>query len=395
MTPRILVVEDEGVVALSIEAALRGYGYTVATAGSGDEALREAAAQRPNLAVMDIRLAGEPDGVEVARRLQDRFGVPSLFLTASVDDQTVARARESKPLGFIAKPFEQKALHAAIEMALQLAQAEPESAKPCWMRAMLEAIPEAVAACMPDYRVVAANAKFLELIERPAGDVPGRTLPELAGVDKAEWDRQVEEHPGGDGQTFRVRARLPGGPRLLEGRSEPVIEEGAASGKLFRFRRAPVDVALPAASIGLPGVAELRDLLRRMARQERPGVLGVFVLDRFHLLRRRFGEAIARDLLTLYSVHVSRSLGEADLLFQWSNPALVALFSDGRDFDRTRKLIAGIASARLEHIVRQELRQAMVFVSAAWEAVRIGADPAAAEHAVRTFVDERTAVDAD
>ena len=395
MTPRILVVEDEGVVALSIEAALRGYGYTVATAGSGEEALREAAAERPHLALMDIRLAGEPDGVEVARRLQERFGVPSLFLTAYADDQTVARARESKPLGFIVKPFEQKGLHAAIEMALQLAQASPGLPQPGWMRAMLDAIPEAVVACTPDHRVVAANAKFLELIERPAGEVPGKTLAELTGIDKAEWERQVEEHPAGDVRGFRVRAKLPGGPRLLEGRSEPLTGDGTAPGKLFRFRRAPVAVSLPAAGIGLPGVADLKDLLQRMARQERHGVLGVFVLDRFHLLRRRFGEGIVRDLLTLYSVHVSRSLGDADLLFQWSDTALVALFSDGRDFDRTRMVIAGIASARLEHFVRQELRQAMVFVSAAWEAVRIGADAGAAEHAVRAFVDERTAVDAD
>jgi two-component system, response regulator PdtaR len=116
---RILVVEDERVVALDIQNSLTDLGFTVTgVAGTGVEALALAEADRPDLVLMDIRLAGQLDGIVVARQLRDRWNVPVVYLTAHSDEDVVQRAKVTEPLGYIVKPFDDRALYTAVETAL-------------------------------------------------------------------------------------------------------------------------------------------------------------------------------------------------------------------------------------------------------------------------------------
>ncbi len=116
---KILVVEDERIVALDIQGQLENLGYTIAAAvSSGEEAVRKAAELRPDLALMDIRLRGVMDGVETAEQLRQRFDVPVIYLTAHADDHTLDRAKVTEPFGYLLKPFEERELHSAIQMAL-------------------------------------------------------------------------------------------------------------------------------------------------------------------------------------------------------------------------------------------------------------------------------------
>lgn len=114
---RILVVEDEFLSALSIEAALLDAGYEVAAlVATGEEAVRHGP-EDCDLALMDIRLAGEMDGVEAAIRLR-AAGVPSIFSTAYSGPAIVERARAARPLGWLVKPISDAQLLSAVRKAL-------------------------------------------------------------------------------------------------------------------------------------------------------------------------------------------------------------------------------------------------------------------------------------
>jgi CheY-like chemotaxis protein len=94
-----LIVEDESISTEDLEEVLKDLGYQVsAEVSSGEEALREAERNRPDLVLMDIRIKGEMDGTEAARLLRDRFDVPVVYLTAHADRDTFDRAKRSRPI---------------------------------------------------------------------------------------------------------------------------------------------------------------------------------------------------------------------------------------------------------------------------------------------------------
>lgn len=125
--PRILVVDDERVVSLDIQDALARLGYAVAgQAATGEQALALAASERPDLVIMDIRLSGDMDGAEAAIRMTADHGVPVIFLTAYSDEETMRRALAAAPFGYLLKPFDDRELRNAIELALAKHAAEAE-----------------------------------------------------------------------------------------------------------------------------------------------------------------------------------------------------------------------------------------------------------------------------
>lgn len=116
---RILVVEDESVVAKDLSLRLRDLGYDVTgMAHTGDEALKEVEETKPDLILMDIMLKGDIDGIETAALVKERFDIPVIYLTAYSDDETIERAKITGPFGYILKPFEERELRSNIEIAL-------------------------------------------------------------------------------------------------------------------------------------------------------------------------------------------------------------------------------------------------------------------------------------
>jgi PAS domain S-box-containing protein len=116
---QILVVEDEGTIATTIQDLLESFGYAVpAIVCSGEEAVQKVVETQPDLVLMDIRLEGSMDGVEAAEKIRSEFNIPVVYLTAYMDDTTVQRAMITEPFGFIPKPFEPRELHIAVELAL-------------------------------------------------------------------------------------------------------------------------------------------------------------------------------------------------------------------------------------------------------------------------------------
>src|SRR5262245_44800563 len=116
---RVMIVEDERITAEDIHDILSHLGYTVtAVVSAGEEAIREAERTKPDLVMMDIRIKGEMDGIEAAREIRERFGIPAIYLTAHADRETLDRAKLAEPLGYLIKPFQEAELLASIEMAL-------------------------------------------------------------------------------------------------------------------------------------------------------------------------------------------------------------------------------------------------------------------------------------
>jgi len=119
MEGKILIVEDESIVALDLRQKLEQFGLeVVGQAASADEALTMVEGAQPDLALMDINIQGSIDGIQTARMLRDPYGVAAVFLTSYSDDATVERATRESPYGYLLKPFNARELKATLQVAL-------------------------------------------------------------------------------------------------------------------------------------------------------------------------------------------------------------------------------------------------------------------------------------
>jgi two-component system, cell cycle sensor histidine kinase and response regulator CckA len=122
---RLLIVEDEAIVAMDLQQRLERLGHqVVGTAATGEAAIRRAGETRPDVTLMDIRLKGEMDGVAAAAEIDRRFDTPVVFLTAHSDTATVQRATGAEPFGYLVKPVDDRELEIAIAVAKYRHQAE-------------------------------------------------------------------------------------------------------------------------------------------------------------------------------------------------------------------------------------------------------------------------------
>jgi len=172
---RILIVEDERVVANALARNLEGLGYQVVSAvASGEEALTKAEETRPDLVLMDIRLEGEMDGIEAAGLITSRFDIPVIFVTAYADRSVLAKAKITEPYGYLIKPLSKRELHSAVEIALykhQMARKLRESEEK--HRELAEFLPQMIYEIDPDGKFTFANRSGLEATGYTADDMAG------------------------------------------------------------------------------------------------------------------------------------------------------------------------------------------------------------------------------
>ena len=117
---KVLIVEDERVVALHLKQQLLRLGYQVpAIATSGDQALKQIGDHQPDAILIDIHLEGDVDGIETSARIPVELQIPVIYLTAYSEEPTLERARQTKPYGYLVKPFSEQELHATVQMALE------------------------------------------------------------------------------------------------------------------------------------------------------------------------------------------------------------------------------------------------------------------------------------
>jgi len=192
---RIMVVEDESIVAEDIKASLENMGYTVpAVCSTGAEAIRKADELRPDLVLMDIMLREKMNGITAAGQIRSLFNVPVIYLTAYVDDNTLERAKLTEPFGYITKPFEDRELKGAIEIALYKSRMErklKESRE--WFLVTLRSIGDAVIATDTESRVIFMNPVAEELTGWKEGEAMGRWyVEEVFNIVNEATEEKVE-----------------------------------------------------------------------------------------------------------------------------------------------------------------------------------------------------------
>lgn len=119
MSANILIVEDESLVAMEVSSALKKEGYTiVGTVGSAEEVFKSFGSNIPDLILMDINIDGTMNGIELSRRIKKTYNIPIIFLTAYNDKETIDRAIQTSPAGYLIKPFKRQELYAVVSLAM-------------------------------------------------------------------------------------------------------------------------------------------------------------------------------------------------------------------------------------------------------------------------------------
>ena len=175
----VLIVEDELIVAHSLQARLERHGYRViALARSGDDAIAAVSRERPDLILMDIMIAGDVDGIAVAERIRAEHDVPVIFLTAYSDDETLARAKITEPFGYIIKPFETRELINNIEIAVYRKRITDQlAASEARFRGLFENAVIGLILSGPDGEVIDTNRAMMSMVGSPSRRPAERVTP--------------------------------------------------------------------------------------------------------------------------------------------------------------------------------------------------------------------------
>jgi two-component system cell cycle sensor histidine kinase/response regulator CckA len=179
--PVVLVVEDEALIADDIQRTLVGLGYDVPlTVATGREAIDAATRLQPALVLMDINLYGPMDGIEAATQIRAEYSIPVVYLTSHSDDATLARAMATAPSGYLLKPFEDRELRTAIEVALHKHALESRLAeRERWFSTTLQSIGDAVIATDRNETITFMNGVAETLTNWRDGAALGKRLDEV------------------------------------------------------------------------------------------------------------------------------------------------------------------------------------------------------------------------
>ena len=244
---RILVVEDEAVVAKDLQQRLRKLGYEVpVTVSTGEAAVREATELQPHLVLMDVRLKGEMDGIEAASRIHESSDIPIIFLTAYADANTVDRAKVIEPFGYILKPFAERELHTAIQVGIYKHQIEANLRRSeRWLGATLRSISDAVIALDSRAEIVFMNSVAENLTGCPQIEAEGRKARDVFRTTGRGLDAMISDAhgtPGGGAEHALVDETAilisrDGRQLNIEGRAAPIRDEkGNITGTVLVFR---------------------------------------------------------------------------------------------------------------------------------------------------------------
>lgn len=238
---RIIVVEDEVIIATDLRMTLISMGYEVlATVGTGEEAIKKTAELQPDLVLMDIVLKGHIDGIKAARHVMSQYNIPVVFLTSHTDSATFKRAKETGPFGYIVKPYDEKDMRATVEMALYKHRMESDlKRRERWLAVTLKSIGDAVivtnfqgfidylnptAETLTGYPLTYAMGRHLDAVCCFHDEVSGLPMPSpMQAVPEAD-EALCLKRPDGSNRSIELKA-------------SPILEDdGSVTGMVLVFR---------------------------------------------------------------------------------------------------------------------------------------------------------------
>jgi PAS domain S-box-containing protein len=237
----IVIVEDEGLIAVDLQGRLERAGYRVpAVAGTASEALEVIRAKSPDLILMDIRLRGNADGIQVAEQVRRDFDIPVVYLTAYEDSKTLERASQTHAFGYIKKPIDSASLQGSIEIAISKHRHERLLREQRdWFSANFAAMPDAVLVADSAARISHINPVAEELFGCKVEEALGRCLYHVLRIKYRNGDPVEDLVPvamlqgaavalpddiwleGGRGRRYDIEGTL--APRWREGRADGVV----------------------------------------------------------------------------------------------------------------------------------------------------------------------------
>ncbi len=191
---RVLVVEDEAIIAEDLKVGLVEMGYeVVGVAATAQQAIKQADEKDPDLVLMDVVLQEKMDGIEAANRIRAKRSIPVIYLTAYSDDAVLERAKVTEPFGYLIKPIRSRDLHTTIEMALfknEMAKRLKESQE--WFSVTLRSIADAVVATNKDGYVQFMNPVAEALTGWREKQAVGKALREVLQISDAATGKKIQ-----------------------------------------------------------------------------------------------------------------------------------------------------------------------------------------------------------
>ena len=193
---KIMVVEDEAVIAIRLQERLTAMGYhVVGISYSAEEAMKQARRLRPDLVLMDIMIPGKMDGVVVAKWVKAELDIPVIFLTAFSEDKIIERAKQAKPYGYIVKPFQDRELKASVEIALYKKETEKAlKEREENFRTLAENANDGILIAVEEGEYVYANQRAAEITGYGVFELLKTTIQDIVHPDDFEKIEETYRH---------------------------------------------------------------------------------------------------------------------------------------------------------------------------------------------------------
>ncbi|MEM1308525.1 MAG: EAL domain-containing protein [Cyanobacteria bacterium P01_H01_bin.153] len=372
---KILVVEDEIVIAMDLQATLMELGYDVPEiVTSGEEAIETALEMRPDLVLMDINLSQALDGIDAAQQITQQLDIPVIYLTAYADDETLQRAQHTKPFGYLLKPFDLRELKANVEIAFHKHQVDRRlKQNQQWLLGVLNSISEGVAATDADGLIKFLNPVAETLTGWSEAEAIGKTPEEvLRLIDELTQDlienpvvqalRQCTEVKSTSDVllTSKTGEAIPVMPSAAPIQSSGSAPDGAVM--VFRdmseqrYMQQLLEYnAMHDHLTKLPNRALLYDRLQHaVQRSKRNPEFGFAVmlldLDRFKIINDTFGHLVGDQLLIAIAPRLVNQLRSVDTIARLGGDEFAILMENVTD-----PAIASRAARRIIHAVSQPI----------------------------------------
>jgi diguanylate cyclase (GGDEF)-like protein/PAS domain S-box-containing protein len=351
---RILVVEDETIVALDLQNRLRVLGYQVVGASAtGADALAKIADTQPDLVLMDIILRGTMDGIATAEAIHAQWEIPIIFLTACVDENTLQRAKVTEPFGYLIKPFEERELHSHIEIALYRHRMERRlrDSEDRYFLAT-QGANDGLWDWDVQHNQIYFSPRWKTMLGYNECQI-GSSLVEWFGrihpADREQVEKKISEHFKGESSHFECEYRI----LTANGSYRWVLSRGLArrdeNGKAYRIAGSQTDITdrkVYNPLTGMPNQMLLLDRLERSLKRSRPQgqLFGVVVIELggIKTVASSLGYPLADRLLCQAAQRIQKCVSTNDTVAHFGNDDFVLLLEDIVDIKDSTALTSNL-----------------------------------------------------